>query len=94
MVSFVIGSLSARFENLHKIAPATRFSEKVFRAHFISYHTIQDLIPQQEISALQQSKFLLYSEDLKFVDTAILGSLLVATPHIDGSDLELSTGGN
>ena len=37
---------------------------------------------------------MLYSEDFKFLDTAILGSLLVATPHTDGSDLKLSTGGN
>ena len=63
-------------------------------AHLISFHTIQDHIPKQEISVPQQSRFLLYSEGFKFVDTAILGSLLVATPNIDGSDLKLPTGGN
>ena len=62
--------------------------------HLIFFHTIQDQIPKQELSAPQQREFLLYSEDFKFVDTAILGSLLVATPNIDGSDLKLPTGGN
>ena len=62
--------------------------------HLISFHTFQDQIPKQEISVAQQRKFFFYSEAFKFVDIAILDSLQVATPHIDGSDLKLPTGGN
>ena len=63
-------------------------------AHLSSFDTTQVQIPKQEISVPQQSKFLLYSEDFTFVDTANLASLLVAATHIDGSDLKLPTGGN